>query len=479
MNAGQAGPKLYGNMKNSFKLYSTAVIAAIYALLAANCGKQPMDASYYHRRGIAYYKNGHINRAIINYFKALKIDENFPECYKDLGNAFRDRNSYQNAMNSYVLAAELDPDFPNAYLGIGDVYSDLGRYEMAIDAYNKTVALDPICKNAYNNRGLAYYRMGRCDDALVDYNKCLEIDPELQFAHNNRALAEQNKGNFEEAVQDFKKEIELYPDNVEAYKNLADCYLEMTEYRHAENYYERVIQMDPHDFGAWEKLKICRFYINNSNYDTVNKDKEISGRIDAVVGYSKMGDYYFDRRDYQKALAEYDKALAIGTDYSLVRFSKALCYYRLGQIENFITECDSIFKIDPESYFALQGRALILFSQSKFDEAIDQYCEVIEHNTADAGQYVGRGNCYKAINQRILAIADYNRALEYDQSRIDLYYYLGKLNKDIGANEEAIEAFETFIALNDPAGQNADYIEIAKRDLKKLGWQDMINLAGY
>ena len=78
-------------LKNKY-LLGAAVL--VFSLSFIQCGKKPLDAAYYHKRGLAFYDNGHTNRAVINYLKAIKIDENCYECYKDLGRAFLKQNLY-------------------------------------------------------------------------------------------------------------------------------------------------------------------------------------------------------------------------------------------------------------------------------------------------------------------------------------------------------------------------------------------------
>ena len=91
------------------------------------------------------------------------------------------------ALLDFNRAIELDENFVSAYTNRGAVKSDLGNYESALIDLNKAIEIDPNYARAYQNRALTHDRNGNITDTCKDLKKAssLGIESATKTLENN------------------------------------------------------------------------------------------------------------------------------------------------------------------------------------------------------------------------------------------------------------------------------------------------------
>jgi tetratricopeptide (TPR) repeat protein len=102
------------------------------------------------------------------------------------GDSYGDKGELDRAIVEYDRAIELAPDFALSYNNRGQAYTDIGDFDQAIADLNRAIELDPDFAVAYNNRGQAYTNKGDFDQAIADLDQAIELAPDLAVAYNNR-----------------------------------------------------------------------------------------------------------------------------------------------------------------------------------------------------------------------------------------------------------------------------------------------------
>ena len=97
-----------------------------------------------------------------------------------------DQHRLDEALQALNRALEIDPQDANAYKNRGNVYGKLNRLAEALQDYTIAIKLAPQDANAYKSRGNVYGKLNRLEEALQDYNRALEIDPHFVLAQNNQ-----------------------------------------------------------------------------------------------------------------------------------------------------------------------------------------------------------------------------------------------------------------------------------------------------
>jgi len=139
------------------------------------------DPEIWNYLGVAYYKKGDFDNAILAYKQALSLDKDYPVAYCNLGTSYfslslksKDETFLQKSIQAYKKAIELDSDYASPYNGLGSAYRYYGRLADAILILEKALSLNPDFGNALYNLGMTYLDKGYKAKALVCFNKYKE-----------------------------------------------------------------------------------------------------------------------------------------------------------------------------------------------------------------------------------------------------------------------------------------------------------------
>jgi Tfp pilus assembly protein PilF len=132
-----------------------------------------------------YTKKGDTEKAL-NAFSTLIKTSPSAFHYFDRGTLLSETGKDDEAILDFTKAIELDETMSIAYYNRGLLYYQLKDYEKAIKDFDKTLQYsdsEPEA-NTYIDRGLCYYYTDRDTEALKDFKKALEIEPENKRAKN-------------------------------------------------------------------------------------------------------------------------------------------------------------------------------------------------------------------------------------------------------------------------------------------------------
>lgn len=182
----------------------------------------------YFLRGKENLKNNNIKQAISNFSKAINLDPNYYEAYKeralakdklgDLNGAQKDFEQYmilleefnkeknekvyyemtQSIKEGYSLLYEEKSDeaiyyftnlldtyayYPDVYVARGDTYFVMTKYEQALSDYKKAISLGNKTIIIYLKLANTKYELAKYKDCIEDYLYVLKLDPDYEYAH--------------------------------------------------------------------------------------------------------------------------------------------------------------------------------------------------------------------------------------------------------------------------------------------------------
>lgn len=140
-----------------------------------------------------------------------------------------------------------------------------------------------------------YYLLDDYDAALKDANQAINLDNRIVDAYHVRGLINLDTGEFDQAIADFFEAIKLVPDLAAAYnrRSMAPNFIDVYYNRGLVNY----------DRGAYQDAL--------SDFDLVIEQYPEFG-----VAYIKRGATYGELREYDKAIADIERALKLELDAS-------------------------------------------------------------------------------------------------------------------------------------------------------------------
>jgi superkiller protein 3 len=154
------------------------------------------------------------------------------------------------AIMQYREALKLDPTHQNAQFRLGLLLTQQRRFGEAIDAWKHYVEMTNHAPAAYNNLAYTYEAAGQVSEAEATYRKCIERDPKQQECRVNygKMLARYNR--IDEATAQFS--AVLRP--AEVSYNLGTVFEQQRKVEQARAYYQRALEQDPNLADAKARL---------------------------------------------------------------------------------------------------------------------------------------------------------------------------------------------------------------------------------
>ncbi len=181
------------------------------------------------------------------------------------------------------------------------------------DAKTGTPQAPLATAQAYYERAMKHYGNREYQAELEDLNKAIEMDPKLADAFYERgnlyamSLPSQ-EGGYKKAVADLSRYLELKPNDGAARHNRALWYEQLNQFDNAIADYTSVIEGGTDFFRVGSKDKLLAL------------DYHYRGRA-----------YQWYKKDYAKAVADYDHALRLDPTIEGVHLHRGQCYEALGQ----------------------------------------------------------------------------------------------------------------------------------------------------
>ena len=121
----------------------------------------------------------------------------------------------------------------------------------------------------------------------------------------------------------------------------------------------------------------------------------------------------FELANYEEAILDYDKALALSpTEICLVYSMRGNAKRNLGDFDGAISDQNKALDFDPlyaDGYF---NRSSAKFKKGDFDGAIDDYSQVIKINPKDSDAFFNRANVKKEAGDIKGACQDWRKAVD-------------------------------------------------------------------
>ena len=209
--------------------------------------------------------------------------------------------------------------------------------------------------------------------------------------------------------------------------------------------------------------KLIGYYSENGNYDTALAiaDRAIAKNPDVVELWDIKATLHFENGDTTNAIKAFENAvniyplpeyiISLGTLYAQTKnpkaievanalllsnkakaekeamFIKGLYYNYTGNKSKAINYFDSSIHLDYNYMFAYREKAIALYDQKKYDEAVQVLIKAVTvQNNFDEGYY-WLGMCYEKLKKPAEAIQSYQTALLYDKDFVEAKEALKRL----------------------------------------------------
>jgi Tfp pilus assembly protein PilF len=215
---------------------------------------------------------------------------------------------------------------------------------------------------------------------------------------------------------------------------------------------------------AKEPMKVPFAYYNlGMSYDKMGQynkaleqyDKAIALNPASYETYSIRGYVLFEMGQFDKALEDYDRAIALNPSYFEAYNNRGIAFDEMGQYINAMKDFEKAIALNPSHFEAYYNFGTTYGKTSQFDKAVEAFNRAIALNPNYAYAYGGRGLAYSHLGQYESALNDLHRALALDYNYAKAYVDRGNLYIKTGNKELAVTDFQKACALGNQSGCSA------------------------
>jgi tetratricopeptide (TPR) repeat protein len=281
----------------------------------------------------------------------------------------------------------------NAYIGRGQQYYEKDDYDRAIEDFNKAMSYQPsYIQLAYGNRGNAYAMKGDNDRAIDSYSVAISLDKNYSAAFTGRGLIYEKMGEIDKAREDYNTALRVtskFQDEKwakdTARKHLDDLAAPSSPPRQGPS----VATAPPApaapstpstpSTNVGDDYNICV----GSTADAIDACTRVissarSTRDQVGNAYIGRGQHYYEKDDYDRAIADFNKAIPLKPKWLHLAYGN-------------------------------RGNAQAMKNLDQ--DAIDSYDQAIAIDANYSAAYTGRGLVYEKMGLVERARGDYEAAL--------------------------------------------------------------------
>ncbi len=209
-------------------------------------------------------------------------------------------------------------------------------------------------------------------------------------------------------------------------------------------------------------------FYQNKDYDRAIADYNQALRLDPknVNAYYDRGGAFDEKQDYDRAIADFNQALRLDPKNVDTYINRGRAFDEKQDYDRAIVDFNQALRLDPENVIAYINRGRAFYQKQDYNRATADYNQALRLDPKNVIAYYNRGLAYAYgyKNSNEAAMADYNETLRLDPNYVDAYIQRGIIFGEKKDYDRAMANFNQALRL-DPKNVNA-YVQ---RGLAYLG----------
>jgi lipopolysaccharide biosynthesis regulator YciM len=251
--------------------------------------------------------------------------------------------------------------------------------DQAIEEFTKSVQINSDTIETYVALGNLYRSKGDIDRA-IRIRQSIILRPNMDETMTLRALIDlgmdYRKGGFmNRALEALNQALQNAPANLEALEAVEEIYVDMRDWENAYGTRQKVAKVS----RANHKHVLAHYQVELGKASQEKGDlakakscfqKAISIDDQCLDAHLHLGDWYFKKQDYKKAMSEWRTVVRIAPQFSFLAYRRLEGAYgemkNLRPVEEFLKECAE----SSSDAFTHMALARYLYNEQNYDEAV-------------------------------------------------------------------------------------------------------------
>ncbi|CAN5235042.1 hypothetical protein BH10PSE3_BH10PSE3_37870 [soil metagenome] len=320
------------------------------------------------------------------------------------------------ALRLFEKARDVEGSRTQAWMWIINVWTQRKAYDRALDLVDQAARKDKGKDETWKiQRARVLIAAGRQDEAVTELTAAVAASPKSSELLTTLAWAHRVQGHPELVTQDLDRAVAVAPESKTVLRTRAAHAVFLKDYPDAVRRYEALIAQSPDDFANFTGLTAA--YLAAGDLDEAGRQADEALRLDPLntLILVQRADLNLERKRYEQALADSDRALALRPEVASLWNSR--CWTRAvwgKDLDKALADCDAALKISPRMAAAMDSRGLVRFRQGQFDAAIRDYDAALVEAPKQAASLYGRGLARLKLGQKAQGQADLAAATALD-----------------------------------------------------------------
>ena len=130
------------------------------------------------------------------------------------------------------------------------------------------------------------------------------------------------------------------------------------------------------------------------------------------IAYDNRGANFARMGQLDKAVADYDKAIALNPSHFKAYYNRGVAFARMGQLDKAVADYDKAIALNPSDPEVYNNRGAAFARMGQLGKAVADFDKAIALNPSFSGAYYNLGKAYLMTNNRELAISDFKKACD-------------------------------------------------------------------
>jgi tetratricopeptide (TPR) repeat protein len=382
------------------------------------------------QRGAAYFSLNRLAEAKASMVATLKQLSEFgdaPEARAPLsraqtllGEITLAANDPVEAEKSFRQAIELNPHATRAHAGLAEIMLSGGKYDEAAAEAKVAIGAGDERASVYVTLGEALALGGKYDEALASLSEALKREPKNATPLRRRAEVYLARNDLKSAIEDLRASAEIEPD-IQNRLRLASALAAAKRYDEAVSIYQQILHDEPSNNEARTALAAAMIESGKGAEAVAQLESLVKAEPNRADLRAQLAELYLQTQP-EKALEQYQAAVKIEPSQSSHQIGVAASLVKLGRFQEAAGAARQALALNPKedvAIFARTNLATALFKLDDFQNAL--------------GEYIG--------------IFDYQRKRGDRKRTAVTLYFIGICFDKLGDYEQALKAYEQFMAL--------------------------------
>jgi predicted O-linked N-acetylglucosamine transferase (SPINDLY family) len=293
----------------------------------------------------------------------------------------------------------------------------------------------------------------------------------LLQAKFQQAFALHQAGQLDQARVLYEQILQQQPRHFDALHLLGVISLQAQDAPRSADLIGKAVEVNPNDPVAHNHLGIARKKLEQWQAAIASYDRAIALKSDYAEAHYNRGIALAETKQYQAAIASYDRAVACKPDYALAHNNRGNALAEIRQYEAAVASYDRATQANPQYAEAHNNCGIALAKLRQYDRAIASYEKAIALKADFAEAFRNRAVALAESGQHAAAVRSIDAALALNPRYADAHASRGIVLSEMGQHKAAIRSFDLAMSLAPDTGfleGMRDYAQLAICD-----WSDL------